>query len=251
MNRGFLIGISGKIGTGKTSMANEIVKAAGSLRNSTHNKVAFWDVICKRIAFGDLLKQELAERFPVDLEACYTSQGKQGLVRVPWGWRLKIWNSSWLSRLTLGSRVRLRVLLQWYGTQYRRKQDPMYWVGAMRQRLQQELNQGVCVVVDDVRFVDEKQLIEELGGIMVRIEPWEGWSPGPYAGHVSEIALDGPHNWDIVLRGPKLGNYPSLARKLVCIVAAKLDGGVDYALDQISLFDQSTILEPSAWRRAK
>ena len=61
--------------------------------------------------------------------------------------------------------------------------------------------------------------MHELGGIMVRLEPYAGWEPGPGADHASETALDGRgHMFDVTLR-PGYGELGTAARQ----VAATLD----------------------------
>lgn len=62
-----LIGISGKIGVGKTTLANEICKLSGFTRT----------------AFGDVLKREVSERFGFDSQLCYSATGKEAVVFHP------------------------------------------------------------------------------------------------------------------------------------------------------------------------
>jgi nucleoside-triphosphatase THEP1 len=60
-----IIGISGKLGVGKSTIARHIV---ASLEN--------WQIA----AFADLLKQETAKRFDFDVRLTYTPQGKETVI---------------------------------------------------------------------------------------------------------------------------------------------------------------------------
>lgn len=84
-----------------------------------------------------------------------------------------------------------RQLLQLFGTEYRRRQDPDYWV----KRLEEKLHGLEKVVIDDVRFPNEVEMIHRLGGRVIRID-----RPGPAEStHASEIELDSFDGWDDVI----------------------------------------------------
>lgn len=84
-----------------------------------------------------------------------------------------------------------RQLLQLWGTEYRRKQDPDYWV----KRLEKKLRGLERVVIDDVRFPNEVEMVQRLGGRVIRID-----RPGPAEStHASEIELDSFDGWDDVI----------------------------------------------------
>ena len=100
--------------------------------------------------------------------------------------------------------------MQWYGTDYRRNQDPEYWTNAMRKYLRKMANAAGVVIIDDVRFPNEAELVREFGGLMYRIEPHGRWQPGPHAGHASETALDDYPHWTEKLR-PAFGELDALA----------------------------------------
>lgn len=57
----------------------------------------------------------------------------------------------------------VRRLLQWYGTEFRRKQDPDYWVKAWSRGIPD----APVVAVTDVRFENEVQAVREAGGIVL------------------------------------------------------------------------------------
>ena len=84
-----------------------------------------------------------------------------------------------------------RQLLQLWGTEYRRRQDPDYWV----KRLEAKLDGLERVVIDDVRFPNEVEMVQRLGGRVIRID-----RPGPAEStHASEIELDSFDGWDDVI----------------------------------------------------
>ncbi len=65
-----------------------------------------------------------------------------------------------------------RQIMRWWGTEYRRKQDPDYWIKQMRAALAWHASQEqapACIVITDVRFANEAALVRELGGQIWRI----------------------------------------------------------------------------------
>lgn len=93
-----------------------------------------------------------------------------------------------------------RSLLQWWGTNYRRDQDPDYWVKKTMKRIAQD-NPEVALVCD-VRFENEVIGLRDAGGYVVRVRR-VGFAPeGPQ--HESEKALDHftDMDWDLCLDIP-------------------------------------------------
>ena len=92
--------------------------------------------------------------------------------------------------------VTVRRILQWWGTEYRRAQDADYWTKAWGRKVEQFDLENMHVLVDDVRFMNELNVIREHGGLIVKIE-----RPG-FDGannHASETSLDEYRDWDEVL----------------------------------------------------
>lgn len=84
-----------------------------------------------------------------------------------------------------------RNILQWWGTEYRRVQNPGYWVTAAQQTILSLWAQPMPpsgIVVTDVRFPNEAELIRNLGGLIWKIDR-PGTAPAP-TGHVSEVHGD-------------------------------------------------------------
>lgn len=89
-----------------------------------------------------------------------------------------------------------RKILQWWGTDFRRKMfGDTYWIDKTRAKIN-GLPDGVVVVLPDVRFPNEANLIAEMQGNLWRVE-----RPGlPSTDtHASETALDGWTGWDATI----------------------------------------------------
>lgn len=83
-----------------------------------------------------------------------------------------------------------REIMQTLGTEWGRNMvSPDFWVIAMRKRLE---GRSGMVVFDDVRFQNELDLIEELGGITIKIRRKEV-EPGPVDGVMKYLTLARVH----------------------------------------------------------
>jgi len=181
-----LIGLSGKIGCGKSYLANYFIN-----ENPEYVKMGF----------ADVLKEECSETYNYFNEWNYHEEGKGMVVNHPD-----------LPR----KNMTVREILQWHGTDYRRAQDPDYWVRQMiNVLLMEEIPTGV--IIDDVRFVNEAEMIRESGGLLIRIGPYPEWRPGKFAEHKSETELDCYGGFDILFT-PKYGDlkkYVSLIEETI------------------------------------
>lgn len=184
-----LIGISAKMGCGKTTLTMHLIGLLG--------------VNWTKVSLGDALKEEVSDKFKFPLKWCYTEEGKSKLVRVD-DIRAPYANMS------------VRTLLQWWGTEIRRAEDPLYWVDKTLVIICELINKGKNVIVDDVRFPDEVNMIKYLNGFMVRLEAYPGYTPlnKDIANHPSEIALDDYKHWDIKV-APKFGQLELSAKTIV------------------------------------
>ena len=175
-----LIGISGKMGTGKTTIANMIKEI---VPNS------------ERVAFGDVLKRELANKYGVPLSVFYYN--KDVVIHATPERREVAWPEA---RDTMTARE----LMQWYATEFVRATNPDYWIVGMREYLR-SLRGVSLVIIDDTRFPNEAAFIKDSGGVLVRIEPYSGYTVDPgIASHISETALDNRQEWDAVCK-PEYG----------------------------------------------
>lgn len=88
-----------------------------------------------------------------------------------------------------------RKFLQWWGTEYRRYQDPFYWIKKTAQQIEKDNPQ--FALISDMRFVNELLWVKAVGGFTVKVQRKGFEAPGA-AGHVSERELDGrPFDWEI------------------------------------------------------
>lgn len=163
-----IIGLSGKIGVGKTAIADKLV---GLFEQG------------RRVSFADALKKEAAEIYGFDHELTKTADGKNTMV---------------CSDLLPGESASVRQILIHHGRK-RRDEDPYYWTDRMNDTLRELYDYGCdAAVIDDVRFPDEVDFLLKFGAgsLLVRIEPYRGWKPGPHAQDESETALDcAPQSW--------------------------------------------------------
>ena len=165
-----LIGLSGKLGVGKSTIARNLVSRLNN-----------WQIA----SFADLLKQEAAKLYGFDVRLAYTEQGKATSIPLP-----------------NGGSMSLRELLQWYGTDVVRAKNRDYWVQTMTQHLAVIRDKVAGVVIDDVRFPNEAALVLRRKGLLVRIEPYPDYALT--SRHASETALDGYKGFMLTLR-PNFG----------------------------------------------
>jgi hypothetical protein len=81
-----------------------------------------------------------------------------------------------------------RQILQWWGTEYRRAQDPDYWIKAMASRVRVAGQNGLQrIAITDCRFENELAYIRSVGGRLWRLQRPE--LEAVEGGHESAIAL--------------------------------------------------------------
>lgn len=103
--------------------------------------------------------------------------------------------------------------LQLYGTDFRRQQDPDFWVKLAVQRAEQEISEGRFPYFTDARFPNEVSGLSAIGGVSVRLDvsqeeqarrllERDGRVPDPEElDHISETALDDYPNFDVRVQG--------------------------------------------------
>lgn len=179
------VGFSGKIGTGKSYLANLVCGLFQARRGEP----------LLRVSFGKVLKDEVSIKYGLSENLLHTQDGKDFKITIGMGfarsWPIELTAPEWIENGV----VTPREILQWYGTEYTRARDADYWVNAVKSLVDQwwakeahEYDSGL-VIVDDVRFPDELALINK-NGICYRLEPYPGWGPGPHSAHASETSLD-------------------------------------------------------------
>lgn len=178
-----ILGFSGKIGVGKTTTADLMVHKLGG----------DW----KRVSFADALRKECTELFG-DLS------DKGRFIDVDQG---RLFFLGVVS--VYPERLSVRQILQMRG-QYMRTKKPNYWVDKFAQQYKNEGN----LIIDDVRYVNEAQHVQRMGGFLIRIQPYASWKPGPASDHISETNLDEWGAWDGIV-SPEYGRLDHLADSLI------------------------------------
>jgi hypothetical protein len=115
-------------------------------------------------------------------------------------------------------KAKLRPLLQWWGTEYRRAENENYWVDKAEAYMRKLLTEGKSICMDDARFDNEFELIAALGGKQIfidcpmaeqrAIERSGGGAVG-IKGHASEALLDpnDPRNDGIVMNDTSFDEF--------------------------------------------
>ena len=151
----FVIGLAGRMGSGKDTVA-ALLRMRGYDRR----------------AFADALRQEVRDAVGA----------REAPSALPIGLVAKI-RAGVLTSAMVDQKPMLddmRRLLQFWGTEYRRSQDPEYWI----QRLAESLTTGRYYAISDVRFANEAEFVRRMGGKVWMITGRRG--DGGIKGHSSE-----------------------------------------------------------------
>jgi len=218
-----VIGFSGKIGCGKTHLADCL---AGEMGRKQHPDIPLdFPYSCMKVAraaFGDALKSECSVIFGFPREYAYSHKDRVWPVKEYYavnGSNVTGWNRNEVPEdierykdysifpAPSSHSMTVRDILQWWGTDVRREMNPLYWVNKMSEHLKHlERERYDAVIVDDVRFLVEAQLLKGWDGLLVRLNPYDGWTCDPaVAAHESETALDDYGGFHLTLT-PAYGN---------------------------------------------
>lgn len=208
-----IIGFAGKAATGKTTAARylaegldvavEIVPMAMVLRDEV-------DAFLRNVGAEEhvpLLYGDQADKVRI----FYIDENRA--VRSCPQWPQFVAANQDIQDRTGQSAVTVRRILQWWGTEYRRAQDPDYWTKAWDRKVAGFDLDRILVLVDDVRFGNELDMIRAHGGLIVKIE-----RPG-FDGansHSSETSLDDYADWDgVIVNDGSLAEFRCEAEQLV------------------------------------
>lgn len=198
-NNGVMCGISGKIGSGKDSVAKALVE-----KDCGFSKV---------IAFADPLRDEIDQLINAARGASlpkYPDVSVEELSHIISTLESALKNNP---EVRSDSRVpEIRHALQYWGTDVRRKRDDLYWVKrTVWNALEYAFASGCGIIVSDVRFPNEAQMIHDFAGKVFRIEAshdirktrlehrdMENTLTQASAAHQSETALDDWTDFDFV-----------------------------------------------------
>jgi len=129
-----------------------------------------WYPHALRLAFGDPLKEEVYDSLSCEgpftdklLEVCRQIDFD---VRPFWPTKGVSYEAklNWID----ANKASLRPLLQYWGTEVRRVEDPNYWVRKLDEKVR--ASDGDLIVITDVRFQNETEYIRAgCGGIIVKV----------------------------------------------------------------------------------
>ena len=125
--KAIVIGLVGKAGSGKDTVFN-------LLKEMVPDK----EVV--RLAFGDEVKKEVADRHQIPVE------------------------------LVEEQKEVFRIILQKWGTEYRRKQNERYWIDKIKTQVSFLRDNVDVVVLTDVRFLNEVDYVkDECNGFIIKV----------------------------------------------------------------------------------
>jgi len=156
-----LISLSGKMGSGKDTV--------GALLSMVGYNCVSWASALKMEAFNSLAQSVAPQGMTPEVRQAWCAMEPEDVYRKP-------------------TSADARKVLQWWGTEYRRSKDPLYWIKALDKRLQPD----TLYVITDTRFANEDDYVHARGGQSWMItRPDASQAPG-IVGHASE-QLDGIH----------------------------------------------------------
>jgi len=168
-----IIGLTGFAGSGKDTVADMLVTHLGF----------------RKLAFADALRAEVSEGFQVDPIYLSRPETKHHAItalamkRAPQDFLAAVAMTigkdgrdqlGHLSPAWLTAPRSPRQILQWWGTEYRRKRDARHWTRIVLDRVATMHRNGVArFVVTDVRFENEADTVHGAGGLL-----WQITRPG-------------------------------------------------------------------------
>lgn len=186
-----IVGIAGLMGVGKSTVGDilaarhgfQIVSMADALRRECRNLIRnqSYPLDCP-----DDIKQILSQASIGDIDAKPTSPA-------------------------------VRRLLQWYGSEYRRQQNPNYWV----QQVEPVLNHGLDIAIPDIRFRNEMEMVHWHGGQVWLIQRDPGTQDRHVRHHSEEFAVSNAP-WDQILENN--GDLQELEKAVGELVASWYSG---------------------------
>jgi hypothetical protein len=160
-----IFGLTGKKRAGKSTACKYLEEKTGAVR----------------INFKDALVAEIEQNFPRLIEVIIETLEKYEWDGKPWTYE----------RLVEEKPPLFRALMQNYGTEVRRNDDPDYWVQQWKARVEAtrkyNLRSNPPITTDDVRFLNEAEAVKDFGGVIIKIERTD---VDMSDGHSSEMEMD-------------------------------------------------------------
>lgn len=202
-----IVGVSGKIGSGKDYLADKLIEELERRGHST-----------TRTSFAKALKTEVTN-FINDIKA-HPTKGRDEMVEdLAPRWSMPKEHAGWLIDLLLPDidledfdgwtrTLSVRSALQIHGTEIRRAQQPDYWTQRFLEEVNSHTDDNMIVFVTDGRFHNEIDCVIDNGGIAFRLDIPEEILEERRTGrdgivytaeqlnHISETALDDYQRFD-------------------------------------------------------
>lgn len=171
----------------------------------------------EKVTIASFLKNSIAQLYNIDISYCYDQDLKLQKMSLPWDTKTaealsKIIKEDVSALWKDGDRPKtfcnVREAMQYLGSEVMRQHDPDIHV-----KKTFNLQEGKNYVCDDVRFLNEKEFIEQLGGVCVYILRPGEWDS--ISNHISETSL----NWsdfDHVIINDRDISY--LEKRIKCFV---------------------------------
>lgn len=185
-----IIGLAGVMGSGKDAAADTLVSHYGFVRESMA-KALRWEC-------AEVLRER---RLPEQTEA---PEDIQAIIEL----------GSTIDVFAKPSTPEARCLLQWYGTEYRRGQNPDYWVN----KFEPLLNHVMDLVIPDIRYANEVDMVRRHGGrVWLVSRPDANELTAQFHGHLSEKFCTEYTNWDLIIHN--VGNLKDLENNVLAAMS--------------------------------
>ena len=217
--RPLVIGFSGKKRHGKDFGATLLTEAASEL-----------GYVVYRRAFADALKDEVAAFLSVSYPDRSHADLEESMSKDPYGIEFRKECRRWLD--TDGKKEEFRLLLQWWGTEYRRKNfGADYWVRQVETWIEENVHEpNAIVVITDCRFPDEADFVLDIcDGYMIRVQRPDLWPTLGADQHPSETALDDYERFSAQARNVVTDDKAKSAEDYALVMRFILADALEYA----------------------
>jgi hypothetical protein len=113
-----------------------------------------------------------------------------------------------------------RTLLQWWGEEYRRAQDPFYWVKKFHAHVQKMERSPQIILIPDVRRKTECYFVKAMGGEMVNVVRPGFYDPNSNPTHITETELDS-YKYDHRIEASSVEQLEEYAERLFLFLMEK------------------------------
>ena len=168
-----VIGISGKIKSGKSRVAKTLFKMLKEEGKQVKVK-----------SFAQPLYEVVSKLYDTDIKTIKKDKQKNLPIYI----HTRTTNSGMVT-------TNYRTILQIIGNTARDYGDSDIWVNALFGYENKKINNGDYWIIDDVRYSNEAQRIRDLNGILIRVER-DLHQPNE---HIAENSLDTWGDWDLII----------------------------------------------------